>query len=127
MSPIYNATNQSMTPITPVTMDDLYRAATKHRTNMMVAPVGGLSGSYQQTPSFSGMNHHPTRVEMLAARLRLDVGEMYRKLEGLYTTHIEGSDKVFVTFVGKGELVVFEDSAGMYPSDALVTSLRLCL
>jgi hypothetical protein len=65
-------------------------------------------------------------MAMMEMRLRVRHGDLKASLHGLGTT-FEGGDKVFVHFVRNDELVVFEDDAGLFPSDALITKLRLCI
>jgi len=67
------------------------------------------------------------RTRMIASRLRISVRELTEKLAGIGTSYVEGDEKVYTHFVGAGELVVFPDDAHMFPSDSLVTSLRLCI
>lgn len=69
---------------------------------------------------------NPTfRRDLLCARLRINWAELGRRLSGIATTY--GQDYVFVHFISSGEMTAFKDEAGLYPSDQLITALRLCL
>lgn len=62
------------------------------------------------------------RLRMIGMRLRLDNGEKF-PFEYL-DTHVSG-EKVFVFIVQNGTHAVLEDELQMFPSDTLVTQLRL--
>lgn len=62
------------------------------------------------------------RHRILAMRLRIREGELL-PFQDLFTSF--AGDKVFIFIVKKNEAITLEDDASMYPSDALVTQLRL--
>lgn len=102
-----------------------YGSITSMRDELMVArAMGMINASYKSNdPRTDGA----WRFNLLRDRLRLDSQEIQDKLPHIATVYDSTSEKVFVTFVRNGAMVVYEDDAGMFPSDVLVTTLRLCL
>jgi hypothetical protein len=64
------------------------------------------------------------RAAILRMRLRIEEGATH-PLEYI-TTHAT-DDVVYVFVVQKGQAIVLEDAPGMFPSDELVTRLRLLM
>lgn len=64
------------------------------------------------------------RTDLIAARLR--IREADRLPWDALFTHIAG-EKVFVFIVANGDAVKLEDELGLFPSDTLITQLRLLL
>lgn len=62
------------------------------------------------------------RHKLIAMRLRLREGECM-PFQDLFTSL--AGDKVFVFVVQDNQAVTFEDTAAMFPSDTLITQLRL--
>lgn len=61
------------------------------------------------------------RMKMLAMRLRAELTKLpYEFID----THLSG-DKVFVFVVQDNQAVTIEDSTALFPSDTLITQLRL--
>lgn len=91
------------------------------------APVlmGGGAGGAVQVSVKELIEDNAFRSNILAGRLRLSVFDLAKSLGGFGTTM--GKDKVFVHFVRDDELVVFSDDVGLYPSDDLITKIRLCI
>jgi hypothetical protein len=74
--------------------------------------------------SVFGVERPPTSFEMLAMRMRW-IGGSSHPFESVIT-HVVG-DKAFVWIITKDKFdsVVLEDDAAMYPSDTLITQIRL--
>jgi len=70
------------------------------------------------------LNNDNARKMMIAMRLRLEDG-VYFPFEHLSTA--KAGDKVFIFVVQNNQPVTLEDEAGMFPSDTLVTQLRLLM
>lgn len=70
----------------------------------------------------SAIENEPYRFKLLAMRLRMLEGEKF-PFEHLFTGHT--GDKVFVVIIDKGECLTFEDSAALFPSDTLITQIRM--
>lgn len=111
---------------------------TSDTLNMAQNPILGVMpnppGGVQADPFFDPSAHRVNpgaistdnqRMAQLEMRLRMTFHELRTKLLGLGTTYEEG--KVYVHFVRAGALQVFTDEPAMFPSDALVNNLRLCL
>jgi len=72
-------------------------------------------------PPADPLDDHTSRLKMLGMRLRWEGDKIpYKTLH----THREG-ETIFVFLVVDGKPITLEDSAGLYPSDTLVTQLRL--
>lgn len=100
---------------------DAYIQQTLHgKTQIVSSMVAGA-------PTPDRLDAPEFRRSMLLDRLRLHSHEVTGKLPQLGTTYGQKEQKVFVHFLRGGKLVVFEDDAGMYPSDQLTTQVRLCL
>lgn len=63
------------------------------------------------------------RMSAINMRLRDNYDGTPKGLQDMHTT-LSG-DKVFIFIVVRGEAVVLEDEASMFPSDVLVTKIRL--
>lgn len=62
------------------------------------------------------------RMSMLRSRLRI-APDLQLPFDQLYTLATE--EKIFVVFLHDNQLAILEDHAGLYPSDTLITQLRL--
>jgi len=62
------------------------------------------------------------RLHALAMRLRVREGY---KLPFQHISTAWSGDKVFIFVVSKGQPVTFEDDAALFPSDTIITALRL--
>ena len=83
-------------------------------------------GSYGvNTTSPDPVRHQAGRLKILAMRLRIAESTIPKGFTDLHTT-LEG-DRVFVFIVLKGKALTLEDDAGMFPSDTLVTQIRLLM
>lgn len=68
--------------------------------------------------------HMPSPMAMIAMRLRLPEGHKFN------VDHIHAfldKEKAFVFIVNKGQSVTIEDEVDLFPSDALITQLRLII
>lgn len=81
-------------------------------------------GTYQTGASQLGnlIEMEPYRMKVLAMRLRLRDGERFPYQ---FLTTAYANDKVFVFVVQDGQAVTLTDEAPMFPSDQLITQLRL--
>ncbi len=70
----------------------------------------------------SDLTNDVTRKNMLAMRLRINEGEHWG-FDSLHTSL--GKEKVFVFVVQDDKPATLEDDASMFPSDTLITQLRL--
>ena len=61
-------------------------------------------------------------LRMLAMRMRWDTG-VSTGLE--FISAHKGNELVFIFLVREGQPMILEDDANMFPSDALITKLRL--
>lgn len=88
----------------------------------------GLSGGTPKPPAWlerdrwGGIDSPDSLLRMLAMRFRLQDGQMF-PFEFIMPT--KSKDKVIVFLVVNGEPTYVEDGADLYPSDALITKLRL--
>lgn len=77
---------------------------------------------YQNAPSLTNINADESRMRMIYMRLRLLEGEKF-PFDSLNTSL--GKEKVFVFVVQDDKAVILEDSVDLFPSDTLITQLRL--
>jgi hypothetical protein len=82
------------------------------------ADMAAHTGIYSTDPITSNNG----RMAMLRSRLRI-APELQLPFDQLYTLATE--EKVFVVFMHDNQLAMLEDHAGLYPSDTLITQLRL--
>lgn len=78
--------------------------------------------SFPTKPPTNDITYPDNRKSMIAMRLRLTDG-MKWPFDFLETHHQD--DKVLVFVVANRQPVILEDEAGLFPSDALITQLRL--
>lgn len=94
-----------------------------------VAPIGRVYDPFMDPssmrPNPGAIETDTQRMAQLEMRMRMTAHELRQKLIGLDTTVGDGS--VFMHFVRNGEMQVFIDEPSLFPSDALVNNLRLCL
>lgn len=91
-----------------------------HTIDAEVFPRITTSDHKPRTPN--PMETNSGRMEMLAMRLRIPINGAWG------FDHIStalGKDKVFVFIVQNDRAVALEDDASLFPSDTLVTQLRL--
>lgn len=80
-----------------------------------------VASATQRTPT--DINSAPDRIAMIASRLRCTVQDFpFRK----FASFVE-SEKVHIFIVLPAGPTVLEDDVGLFPSDTLVTQLRLLL
>ena len=77
---------------------------------------------YPYSRPMSDLANERHRKNMLAMRLRISEGEHWG-FDSLHTSL--GKEKVFVFVVQDGKTATLEDDASMFPSDTLITQLRL--
>ena len=96
-------------------------------TNWLLGETGSLTGTLTAGPGISPKDSDPIfsregRLAMLQSRLRtkcvIDMG--FDHLDTAYA-----GDKIFVWLIVKGEPVTLTDEADMFPSDTLITQMRL--
>lgn len=93
--------------------------ASKYRDTVVINPYTMVSAAP------GAIDSDIQRIAQIETRMRMSSHELKQKLTGLGTTFAEGL--VFIHFVRAGALQVFTDDPEMFPSDALVNNLRLCL
>ncbi len=76
----------------------------------------------QEEREAASMQSELYRMKLLAMRLRIPEGNTL-PYQDLFTSL--AGDKVFVFVVQDGQAVTLEDTAAMFPSDQLITQLRL--
>jgi len=122
-------------PTTP--MSDIEMAMSRHEAERMYREAVVASG-YNMPSSVSINDRRLTsnvyknsaddissesyRSKMLGMRLRLKEGERF-PFDSIHTSL--GKEKVFVFIVQNDKAATLEDDVGMFPSDTLVTQLRL--
>lgn len=79
------------------------------------------NGGYNATPA-DDISVDKWRMRALAMRLRIHEG-MKMPFQHIHT--VWTGEKVFVFVVQKGEAVTLTDDSGLFPSDTLITQLRL--
>ena len=87
-----------------------------------------MSSSGYDTYSQYDICSSDARMHWLAIRLRVrdtDSELIDMGLEHISTHYTGGADKVFVFVVQDGKPVTLEDDASLFPSDKLITALRL--
>lgn len=82
------------------------------------------SSNQELVPSHSPitLENKQYRIQMIAMRMRRREGEKM-PFDDLHTSL--GKEKVFVFVLQNDKPVVFEDDIGLFPSDTLITQLRL--
>jgi len=97
--------------------------------SVLVMPTTGVASGLNIAPAvmvWPGSNHVKDplfRNRLLLMRLRAREGE--HLFQDMHTSF--ANDKVFVFIVTKDQPLTLEDDAGMFPSDALITQLRLLM
>lgn len=71
------------------------------------------------------MSYPAHRLKMLSLRLRIQEGTFPKSFSDLHTAL--AGDKVYVFIVKGSDAVTLEDDAGMFPSDTLITQIRLLM
>lgn len=111
-------------------VDALHRKYTTS-SNQELAPSYNLDHDFQELVRRldTTKNHSPItlenkqyRIQMIAMRMRRREGEKM-PFDDLHTSL--GKEKVFVFVLQNDKPVVFEDDIGLFPSDTLITQLRL--
>ena len=105
--------------------DDAERLSRASLTNAAgsFTSVGNLARRVSgYTRPASDIISEPYRHQMLAMRLRLSEGEKF-PFDDIHTSL--GKEKVFVFVVQNDQAVTLEDDPLMFPSDLLITQLRL--
>jgi hypothetical protein len=104
------------------------RAAERGKSTGIYDPYD-LSGMYSYPPSPPGplepkdpVESESLRYKMLCMRLRITEGQ---KMPFQQLNTALAGDKVFVFVVNRDEAVILEDARDLFPSDDLVTQLRL--
>ena len=99
-------------------------------TSIDIEKLSQMLQTYQQNIPKYGIESEPAedistpryRNRMIGMRLRVPEGAMF-PFDAL-ETHYAG-EKVFIFVVVDAKPVVFEDESSLFPSDALITQLRL--
>lgn len=73
-------------------------------------------------PSDGALSSDAWRMRSLAMRLRVKEGH---KFPFQHISTAWAGDKVFIFVLSKGQPVTFEDDAALFPSDTIITALRL--
>jgi len=99
--------------INPATLEPFPRRVTAQKS--------GIYGNYE--PNYGDpIESHRERHQMLAMRLRVKEAEKL-PFDDLHTSL--GKEKVFVFVMQSDTAVTLEDDRNLFPSDALITQLRL--
>ena len=106
---------QLMPVMTTNEMQTLKKMLDQQRADMAAAAHTGVSLADPITTNNG-------RMSMLRSRLRI-APDLQLPFDQLYTLATE--EKIFVVFMHDNQLAILEDHAGLYPSDTLVTQLRL--
>lgn len=77
---------------------------------------------YHKLPDRYDIDSENARLEMIAMRLRIPQGQ---KWPFDYVNTAVGNEKIFVFIVQDDQPVILEDSKALFPSDVLITQLRL--
>jgi len=97
----------------------LYREAMSTlQINPYAHPLRQATGGGSMSPK---IENRRDRELMLSIRMRVSVDNL--PFDDIYTSL--GKEKVFVFVVQNGVPIIFEDDIGLFPSDTLVTQLRL--
>lgn len=94
------------------------------RTGMIMTGAGLASAQYNPTkpdPLYSPAQ----RLKVLSLRLRIEEGTFPKSFTDLHTSR--DGDTVFVFITLKGKAVTLEDGAALYPSDTLISQIRLLM
>ena len=117
-------TTQNTVGLSDIIYDAQRDAYINTKTGVITAP--SQIGSYGVNPtSPDPVRHQAGRLKLLSMRLRIAESAIPKGFTDLHTT-LEG-DRVFVFIVLKGKALTLEDDAGMFPSDTLVTQIRLLM
>jgi hypothetical protein len=121
-------------------IEEIIDTITTDNTHGLMVPRRPYSGGYPHIPP---QKHTPVvvphstsqcddtifsvmgRLAMISMRLRRPSSLIPQEFEDLHT--VLSKDKVFVLIVTKGELVSLVDDASMFPSDTLITQIRLLM
>lgn len=112
----------------PSSLSDIVYDAQRHayidkKTGAITAAHLMMGGYEINQVSTDPVRNQAGRLKLLSMRLRLPENAIPKGFTDLHTT-LEG-DKVFVFIVLRGKAVTLEDDAGMFPSDTLITQIRL--
>ncbi len=98
----------------------LTQAKLEHAQRMLVGGAGGYAGPVQSVVHTA---HQPSDRECITMRMRWDSVNL-GSLKHLHTVRLP--DKVIVLVVNKdNQHTVIEDSTDLFPSDTLITQLRM--
>lgn len=89
---------------------------------MNAYPITHVSHSGANTEDIAAIESNHWRRQAIAHRLQLQNGGRL-PFDGLET--LLGDDVVYIMIVSNGKGVMLEDERGLFPSDTLLTQLRL--
>lgn len=96
------------------------------KTGQIMNTAGAIyQHSGHQSSAEELMSYPAHRLKMLSLRLRIQEGTFPKSFTDLHTAL--AGDKVYVFIVKGADAVTLEDNAGLFPSDALVTQIRLLM
>jgi len=109
--------------------DDLYARAKQIMERLPKKGGGMMTMKYDDSEkSLYKINSSDARMHWLAIRLRVDAREGYDMAMGfeyLATHYITGMNEVLIFVVQDQQPVILTDDPALFPSDTLVTALRL--
>ena len=94
-----------------------------HDPNHQTRMVNTLREAMERNARTETLTSESWRRDAINMRLRNTQGSIPKGLSDLKTSF--SADKVFVFIVTGDKAVVLEDEAGMFPSDTLITQIRL--
>lgn len=86
------------------------------------AKSAGLYSDMSPPDSTDTLSSDVWRMRSLAMRLRVKEGH---KMPFQHISTAWSGDKVFIFVISKGQPVTFEDDVALFPSDTIITALRL--
>ena len=94
------------------------------RTGMITTSSDLASAAYNVSQT-DPLGSSVQRLKLLSLRLRITEGTFPKSFTDLHTSR--DGDTVFVFVTLKGKSVTLEDTAGLFPSDTLVSQIRLLM
>lgn len=95
----------------------------KMRQQMIVPKSGSIPYPTPFEPA-RPLENPIARAQVLNFRMGVGEGEKI-PFDLVETFYVRQSDVVFILIINKGKAVLLEDSAEQYPSDTLITQMRL--
>lgn len=104
---------------------DAVRNAYINKKTGMITTTSDLASTVYSASQTDPLGSSAQRLKLLSLRLRITEGTFPKSFTDLHTSR--DGDTVFVFVTLKGKAVTLEDNAGLFPSDTLVSQIRLLM